>query len=603
MANGGARTSLCGVYIFKRSLTGYKVFLRFPGADWRIIRLGNSPEYEDLAMLRGAKVKTRRLSFMLVLVTAMLLSLTGCQGLQPIALSTDVSSAEPSAVPNEPGPSLEASGSPVVGDADLGAIAALEGTLEASYAQVNPSVVNIRVVVKSEAPSAFSMLPDLPFFNQPSPQEPKEFYNQGLGSGFVWDEQGHIVTNNHVIDGADKIEVTFYDGTVREATFVGSDPDSDLAVLKVDLPAEDLHPVVFADSTQINVGELAIAIGNPFGLQGTMTVGIVSAIGRSLPVDSDLVEGSSYTIPDLIQTDAPINPGNSGGVLVDELGRVIGVTFAIASPVRGSAGIGFAIPSAIVQKVVPDLISLGHFDHPWLGISGTSLTRDLAEAMGLDQDQHGAMVVDVIAASPADKAGLQGSDGSTEIDGQSVRVGGDVITAIDGQAIRTFDDLAAYLMAHTEVEQKVQLSILRDGEEKQIEVTLAARPTDEPEIRQAEAESPAWLGIRGMNMSSEIAEVMGLAQDQTGVLVVSVVAGGPADEAGLRGSDTSITINGQSILIGGDIIIGFDDEPVDAFQDLEKLLRQADPGQEVVLEILRDGEQMQLGVILGAQPD
>jgi serine protease Do len=247
--------------------------------------------------------------------------------------------------------------------------------------------------------------------------------------------------------------------------------------VKVELPAAQLHPVQLADSTQVKVGQLAVAIGNPFGLENTMTVGFVSALQRSLRAESESIEGPSYTIPDIIQTDAPINPGNSGGVLVDNQGQVIGVTAAIASPVRASAGIGFAIPTAIVQEVVPVLIEKGRYAHPWLGISGTTLDPDLAQAMKLETDQHGALVIDVTPGGPADKAGLRGSDQKITVDGEERRVGGDVVVAIDGQPVETFDDLVTYLVRSTEVGEKVTLTVLRDGEQTQVRVTLEARPT------------------------------------------------------------------------------------------------------------------------------
>jgi 2-alkenal reductase len=212
-------------------------------------------------------------------------------------------------------------------------------------------------------------LPDLPelFPNQPQSPNSPEFQpptNQGLGSGFVWDTHGNIITNNHVVEGAEKIEVTFSDETVVTAELVGADPDSDLAVIRVDLPAGQLQSVQMGDSETLRVGQLAIAIGNPFGLEGTMTVGIVSALGRSLPASDGLTGGPVYSIPNVIQTDAPINPGNSGGVLLNDVGEVIGVTAAIESPVRANAGIGFVIPSSIVNQVVPELIENGSFAHP-----------------------------------------------------------------------------------------------------------------------------------------------------------------------------------------------------------------------------------------------
>lgn len=486
-------------------------------------------------------------------------------------------------------------------------LSALEGKLGAIYDQVNPSVVNIRVAQKQEvsAPS----LPEIPgfrFFEPPTtPQEPQEFYRQGAGSGFVWDKEGHIITNNHVVADADKISVTFYDGTVVPGEIVGTDPDSDLAVVKVDVPANRLLPVQMFDSSQVKVGQLAVAIGNPFALEGTMTVGFVSALGRLLPVQSADGQGPGYSIPDVIQTDAPINPGNSGGVLVNDQGQVIGVTSAIISPVGASAGIGFAIPAGIVTKVVPVLINSGHYQHPWLGVSGTSLNPDLAEAMKLNSDQRGALVVDVVPGSPADNAGLQGSDRQVTIEGQDVRVGGDLITAIDGQPVKEFDDVVTYLARATDVGQEVSLTVLRDGGEETIPVTLAARPKSaeaQSEPPQSGQASGAWLGIAGQTVTPQIAQAMNLPQDQEGVLVEQVEADSPADQAGLRGSYKPATIDGQSLLVGGDIITALDDQPVTQIEDLQGLVRQAEPDQEVTLTILRDGEQVEVSVTLGERP-
>jgi serine protease Do len=486
-------------------------------------------------------------------------------------------------------------------------LAALEGTLEGIYDQVNPSVVNIRVVQKEKAVTpAFPEIPGFPFFEPPTtPQEPQEHYSQGAGSGFVWDKEGHIVTNNHVVADADKISVTFYDGATVPGEVVGTDPDSDLAVVKVDLPADRLQPVQIADSTQVKVGQLAVAIGNPFALEGTMTVGFVSALGRLLPVESENGQGPGYSIPDVIQTDAPINPGNSGGVLVNDQGQVIGVTSAIISPVGASAGIGFAIPSAIVQKVVPALVKTGHYEHPWLGVSGTSLNPDLAEAMKLKSEQRGALVVDVVPGGPADKAGLQGSDRQVEIEGQEVRVGGDVIVAIDGQPVKGFDDVVTYLARATEVGQKINLTVLRHNKEETLQVALVARPKSEPQQQeQAEREQPSgvWLGIMGQTVTPEVAQAMDLPEDQQGVLVEQVEVGSPADQAGLRGSYKPATINGQRVPVGGDVITALDGQPVNQMEDLQSLIRQAQPGQEVTLTLLRDGKQLEVPVTLAERP-
>jgi S1-C subfamily serine protease len=486
--------------------------------------------------------------------------------------------------------------------ASAGAVAALEGALEQIYVQVNPSVVNIQVLYAvSGASPAIPEIPGLPF----GPGVPPSPQPQGsLGSGFVWDKQGRIITNNHVIDGADKIIVTFYDGTTVPAKKLGADPDSDLAVVQVDLPADRLQPVQIADSTQMKVGELAIAIGNPFGLEGTMTVGIISALGRSLPVQSNLLQGPTYTIPDIIQTDAPINPGNSGGVLVDDTGRIIGVTAAIESPVRANAGIGFAIPSVIVQKVVPALIETGRYEHPWLGISGTTLTPELAQAMGLDAAQRGALLIDVAARGPADEAGLHGSDRQVEISGQPVRVGGDVIVAIEGQPVNEFGDLITYLARYTEVDQTIAVTVLRQGQGETVSLTLAARPKSQAQTSQPEEQTggSAYLGILGLTVTPEIAQAMDLPPDQEGVLVEQILQGSPADRAGIRGSYQAVTINGQRLLIGGDIIVAVDGEPIASFEDLSGFMQQAEPGQELGLTLSRDGDRVQVDVTLGEGP-
>lgn len=347
-------------------------------------------------------------------------------------------------------------------------IAAIEGAVESIYNQVNPSVVNIQVLVKSQPlPPGFPTIPGFP-------QGPSQPFNSALGSGFVWDADGHIVTNNHVVSGADRISVTFYDGATVSASLVGTDPDSDLAVIKVDTQHQ-LQPVTMADSVQVKVGQMAIAIGNPFGLQSTLTVGYVSGLGRLLPATQS-TPGLNYSIPDIIQTDASINPGNSGGVLLNSAGMVIGVTSAIASSSGTSAGVGFAIPSAIVQQVVPELIKSGRYQHAWLGVAVTSLNPDLDNAMGLKPDQRGALVQAVTPGGPAEKAGLLPSKQQATINGNQINVGGDVIVGFEGKTIKSSDDLITFLARSGEVGQTVTFTILRDGKEMQVQVTLAARP-------------------------------------------------------------------------------------------------------------------------------
>jgi serine protease Do len=469
-------------------------------------------------------------------------------------------------------------------------VTSLETAFEQIYNMVDPSVVNIEILIYSSQSTA-------------------------LGSGFVWDTQGHIVTNNHVIDGADEIRVTFSDGTIVPATVVGTDVDSDLAVIKVDLPADQLKPVQMADSNQIKVGQVVIAIGNPFGFSGTMTNGIVSGLQRTIPAgDSTSTTGPTYSIPAIIQTDAPINPGNSGGVLLDDQGSVIGVTSALVSSVDSSAGIGFAIPSALVQKVIPELIANGKYSHPYLGLTGTSMFPEVAQAMGLDDQQHGALIVDVVTGGPADKAGLKGSNQTATIQGQQYPIGGDIIVGVNEQDVKSFDDLISYMELNSTVGQKLELKVLRQGKEISVEVALGTRPTvvqtsaigSGDSSQQAVSDSfsgqQAWLGILGVTVSPEIAQAMNLGADQQGLLVEEVQQGSPADSAGIQGSSKEVTINGQTLLVGGDIIIALDENPVTDTQSLVDLLSQYQPDQEVFLTILRGSETIHLSVTLGAYP-
>jgi len=527
-----------------------------------------------------------------ILVVFALMALTACGSIGFNANMPNTSSPAQS-VPTQAAPA------PVTGaSGDL--LAAYQGTLENIYSQVSPSVVNIRVVQQVDATTAnTSQLPVFPFFNQPQGQnQVPQQYQSALGSGFVWDAKGNIVTNNHVVTGADKIEVTFSDGTILPATLVGADPDSDLAVIKVDAPASEFHPVSIADSNSVKVGQLAIAIGNPFGLAGTMTTGIISALDRSLPADETAAQ--SYTIPDIIQTDAPINPGNSGGVLVDVGGQVVGVTSAIESPVRASAGIGFAIPSDIVKNVVPALISDGKYVHTWLGISGISLVPELATAMNLDANQHGALVDEVIPNSPAEKVGLHASEKQVTIEGQNAMVGGDVITAIDNQPVTNMDDLIAYLAGSTKVDQTVSLTILRDGKQQTLDVKLAARPSAEERTQTAQSSTNGvHLGILGMTVNESIINEMNLPAGQQGVLVEQVQSGSLADTAGLRAGTKTVTINGQQITVGGDIITAINGQSIANTDELVAALGQLKSNQELSLTILRNGTELQITIQSG----
>jgi S1-C subfamily serine protease len=528
-------------------------------------------------------MKKRTVSVSILILVGMMF-LSACGGVLGNTPNLDI----PISAPTQAAPVQAEIPSGAAGDL----LAAYQGTLENIYTAVSPSVVNIRVVQQVDPSNAGnSEIPGFPFFNVPQGGVPDQQFQSGLGSGFVWDQDGHIVTNNHVVSGADRIEVTFSDGTSVPATLVGTDPDSDLAVLKVEVPADQLQPVKMGDSNAVRVGQLAIAIGNPFGLEGSMTTGIISAVGRSLPADETSFQ--SYTIPDVIQTDAPINPGNSGGVLIDAQGQVLGVTAAIESPVRANAGIGFAIPSAIVDNVVPALIKDGEYVHSWLGISGTTLTPDLATAMKLESTQRGALVEEVMPDSPAEKAGLRGSRQQVTLEGQTTNVGGDVITAIDGQQILQMDDLIAYLARSTRVDQKITLTLLRDGGQESLDVTLAARPSSQERTATTNRRG-VQLGILGMTMDGTIAKEMNLPDGQQGVLVTQVEPGSLADTAGLRAGTQSVSIDGQQFTIGGDIITAVDGQPIADIQELRATLAGLPSDADLTLMILREGAEVEI---------
>lgn len=305
----------------------------------------------------------------------------------------------------------------------------------------------------------------------------------GQGSGFVVDDQGHIVTNQHVIDGASAIEVDFPSGIKAWAEVIGSDPNSDLAVIWVDISPELLHPLPLSQPNNLNIGDPVVAIGNPFGLTGTMTVGIVSALGRVLDSVNTTPEGGIFSAGGLIQTDAAINPGNSGGPLLNLQGQVVGVNRAIRTEIftvsgeAANSGVGFAIPVDIVGRVVPEIIETGQYQAPYLGISTLDESfwnLRTIEALGLPPDASGAYITVVAADSPAAEAGLIGGSQPTDI--PTLRAGGDLIVAIDGIRVHTFSELLSYILTRTEVDQTVVLTILRDGEELDINLTIGARP-------------------------------------------------------------------------------------------------------------------------------
>jgi S1-C subfamily serine protease len=327
-----------------------------------------------------------------------------------------------------------------------------EEILTALYNEVNPGIVAIQVVTDA---------------------------GDALGSGFVLDLKGHIVTNYHVVEGEQSIEIDFQSGYKTHGEVIGTDLDSDLAVVKVNVPIEELHPLTLGDSSQLKVGQTVVAIGNPYGLTGTMTMGIISALGRTLDSQRQTNSGAYYTAADLIQTDASINPGNSGGPLINLNGEVIGVNRAIqtsGSTSTGEAvntGIGFAIASNIVKRVAPSLIAYGSYDYPYLGItSREELNLAAMEALGITH-MGGAYVISVASGGPASRAGIRGGTHTTSING--LLGGGDLIIAADGHPVKVFSDLLSYMVNFKTPGDRITLTIIRNGREMTVDVTLGSR--------------------------------------------------------------------------------------------------------------------------------
>jgi 2-alkenal reductase len=404
----------------------------------------------------------------------------------------------------------------------------------------------------------------------------------GAGSGVVWDNQGHILTNNHVVENAQQLVVNFHDGTSANATVVGTDPYSDLAVLSVDVPSNQLHPITPGSIDNVKIGDLAFALGNPYGLGTSFSMGVISALGRQLPVGNGT---SGFSIPSIIQTDAPINPGNSGGALVDINGDLIGIPTAIFSASGASSGVGFAIPVSIIKAEVPSLIQTGQFQHAFLGITGTSVTAGIAQQMGLSASLGGALVVDVTPNSPAAQAGLTGGNQTATINGQEIQIGGDVITAINGTQIKSMQDLISYLALNAKPGDKVTLTILRNGQTMQVPVTLASRPAELIPNTGQPGGSPqpagVHLGVQVTEVNQQIIQQFNLPAGTQGLFVGSVLPGSPAAFAGVK---------------QGDVITAFDGTRVTSVQELRNQLQQVEPGGSGTITILRDGQMQQLTV-------
>ncbi|MBN1246958.1 MAG: trypsin-like peptidase domain-containing protein, partial [Anaerolineae bacterium] len=332
--------------------------------------------------------------------------------------------------------------------ATTGSVAALQDTLTALYKEVNPSVVYIVVTTAASGPGFPA--------------------SGGSGSGFVYSDEGYIVTNSHVVEAGTAYEVVFSNGERQSAELIGSDPDSDLAVLKVATLPNGVEALPLAD-VPVEVGQFAVAIGSPFGEQGTMTLGIISGLNRSLPSQRMTTTGSTYSLPQVIQTDAPINPGNSGGPLLNLEGEVIGVNAAIASTSGTGSGVGFSIPVDVVKRVAPSLIESGEVNYSYMGVSfDGEITLSDTELYGISQTQ-GAYVISVTPGGPADEAGLVAADPQT---GQ----GGDLIVEMDGRPIQDFSDLNTYLVLETEPGQVLEITVLRGEERVTLSLTLGARP-------------------------------------------------------------------------------------------------------------------------------
>ena len=327
-------------------------------------------------------------------------------------------------------------------------VAAVEGILADIYDNAVPSVVAIRVERTQGLSSA------------------------GVGSGFVWSADGHIITNNHVVDGVDRIIVAFADGSEYRAELLGGDQASDIAVLKIDPGDRVLRPLTLSDSDDLRVGQTAVALGTPFGHRFTMTTGIVSAVGRTVRSGS-----SSYSNPEIVQTDAPLNPGNSGGPLLNRSGEVIGINAQISTPTGVNSGVGFAVPINTAKRVAPSLIQDGSYRYSYLGISAATLNPDLAEANSLPVNTKGALLVDIVRDSPADEAGLTAGE-RQNVDGTSYWIGGDVVTAIDDVPVTGIDDLVTYLVTETRPGDDIVLDLIREGGERaEVRVVLGARPS------------------------------------------------------------------------------------------------------------------------------
>lgn len=421
--------------------------------------------------------------------------------------------------------------------AEIAAVQPTQEMLARLYNDIVPSVVNIQVTMDATQADPGQMPFPFPFGEQGSP-EGEPVVPQGEGSGFVFDTDGHIITNNHVVEDAASIVVYFHNGMWAEAELVARDPQADLAVLKVEAPkGVELKPLPLAAEDSLLPGYYVVAVGSPFGLDETMTLGVISAVGRSFSTDSTST-GSSYSLPDVIQTDTAINPGNSGGPLLNLLGEVVGVNFAINSPVRANSGVGFAIPVSVVNKVVPALIEDGAYKYAYLGIAGQTITQPVAEEYELPENQLGVRVGEVVRGGPADDAGIRT---------------GDVIVGIDNAPVSRFEDLISYLFKSANPGSEVTLQVMREGQALELNVTLGERPeagsptaqSDERGqggITIAEAINAAKTAVADAGLISEIESATAERDTQGGspVWVVTLTGDGKTATVTVDAQDGSV---------------------------------------------------------------
>ncbi len=469
------------------------------------------------------------LSGLLVLLT---LAFSGCTQPAPVPEKDSATATAPASTPSteeaaDPAPPPQAT--PAISDTELTARLDLPDVVE----RVMPSVVGIsteRTLRQRQRQDPFFDDPFFrqfsPFFGQPqAPRQPRERTQQGIGSGVIVDAAGVIVTNHHVIDGADTILITLSDGRELTAEVTGQDPQSDIAVLRVQDPPGDLEPIAFGDSDALRLGESVIAIGNPFGLSGTVTLGIISAKGRG---NVGIVD-----YEDFLQTDAAINPGNSGGALLNLRGELIGINTAIVTRSGGYQGVGFAIPSNMVDRVITSLLEDGEVHRGWLGVALQPLTSELAEALGVDPSLRGVVLSDVHPDSPADAAGLQR---------------GDVIVSLDGSAVRSPNQLRNYVGLRSPGDS-IAVEVVRNGDRRTLDVALAARHDQAALAPDQDASDD--VGLDGLSLSSldpQLRREHRLPDSlTTGVVVTAVEPGSDAARFQLRPGDVILEVNRRSI--------------------------------------------------------